>query len=207
MIYPYATDVVREALAVLGQTDLPTQVDTADADPKRRVFAALYESSRKRVLLAHPWNFLRVIAPTSSGLLTRSREGKPLYATAMPGDCLRLLGVRDTLGDPVAHRRIGGEIQSVAPLGIIEYIRDEPDPERWDPWVRRALVVRLAADFARPLKGSMAERQLQEQAYAEALREAIKINALEDSAARRHRYARDVLDGTHALGRPRLYED
>lgn len=205
MVYPYATDVVREALATLGQTDLPTAVDTADADPKRRVLATLYESARKRVLLAHPWNFLRVVAPVGSGLLARTVEGRRLWSTPFPADCLRLLGARDRMGDPCAHRRIGMEIQSDSELGAIEYLRDEPDPERWDPWVRKALVLRLAAEFARPLKGSMQERQLQEQAYAEAIQEAIKVNALEDSATRRHRYARDVLDGTYRPGK--LYED
>lgn len=205
MIYPYATDVVREALAVLGQTDLPTAVDTADADPKRRVLATLYESARRRVLIAHPWNFLRVVLPIGSGLLHRTREGRALWSTTLPADCLRLLGARDRNGDPCAHRRIGMTIQSDVPIGSLEYLRDEPDPERWDPWVRKMLVLRLAADFARPIKGSLQERQLQEQAYAEAHQEAIKVNALEDSATRRHRYARDVLDGTYHPGKH--YED
>lgn len=207
MQYPYAVSVVQEALSALGQTDLPSVVDTSDADPKRRVFAILYESARKKVLLTHPWNFLRVIQPTSSGELGRTKEGRRLYATPIPGDCFRLLGARDENGDPVAHRRIGQELQSEAPIGTLEYLRDEPDPERWDPSVRKAFVIRLAADFARPLKGSMQERQLQEQAYQTAIQEAIKVNALEDSAARRHRYAKDVLDGSYGRGQHRLYED
>ena len=130
MQYPYAVNVVQEALATLGQTDLPEVVDTADADPKRRVFATLYESARKKVLLEHPWNFLRVIQPTASGELGRTKEGRRLYATPIPGDCFRLLGARDENGDPVAHRRIGQELQSEAPIGTLEYLRDEPDPER-----------------------------------------------------------------------------
>lgn len=205
MQYPYAVSVVQEALATLGQTDLPEVVDTADADPKRRVFATLYESARKKVLLEHPWNFLRVIQPTASGELGRTREGRRLYATSIPGDCFRLLGARDENGDPVAHRRIGQELQSEAPLGTIEYLRDEPDPERWDPSVRKAFVLRLAADFARPLKGSMMERDLQERAYQLALQQAIKVNALEDSGTRTHRYARDVLEGRWHPGK--VYED
>lgn len=207
MVYPFATDVVREALAVLGQTDLPETVDTADTDPKRRVFATLYESARKRVLLAHPWNFLRCVSPTASGELGRTREGRPLYMTPLPGDCLRLLGARDENGEAVAHRRIGQELHSESPLAVLEYLRDEPDPERWDPWVRKALVCRLAADYARPLKGSMMERDLQEKAYQEALQEATKVNALEDASVRRHRYAKDVLDGSYARCHHRLYED
>ena len=193
MQYPYAVSVVQEALATLGQTDLPETVDTADADPKRRVFATLYESARKKVLLEHPWNFLR------------TREGRRLYATSIPGDCFRLLGARDENGDPVAHRRIGQELQSEAPIGTLEYLRDEPDPERWDPAVRKAFVLRLAADFARPLKGSMMERDLQERAYQLALQQAIKVNALEDSGTRTHRYARDVLEGRWHPGK--VYED
>lgn len=205
MIYEFAIDVVREALSTLGQTDLPETVDTADKDPKRRVFATLYETARKKVLLEHPWNFLRVILPTASGELGRTKEGRRLYATTIPGDCFRLLGARDENGDPVAHRRVGQELQSEAPIGTLEYLRDDPDPERWDPSVRRALVLRLAADYARPLKGSMMERELQENAYREAIQQAIKVNALEDSGSRSHRYARDVLAGNWRPGK--IYED
>ncbi len=195
MIYPYALPVVQEAFAMLGQTKIPQTVDTEQEDPNFRACSMLYESARRRVLLAHPWNFLLRSLPAASSLLRIGPGNTALYACALPGGCLRLLGARGPDGEPVGHVLEGRRILSERRICSLDFLADEEDPEQWTPWVRKVLVHRLAADFSRPVKGSMNDRQLQEQAFTQALEEAMRLNARESSPTRSMRYAHDLLRG------------
>lgn len=195
MIYPYALPVVQEAFAMLGQTKIPQTVDTEQEDPNFRACSMLYESARRRVLLAHPWNFLIRSAMAASAALAARPDGSALYACDTPGGCIRVLGAVGRDGTPVGHRLEGRRIISEEPVFAVRFIRDEEDPEQWAPWVRKVLVHRLAADFSRPVKGSMNDRQLQEQAFAQAMEEAMRINARESSPVRARHYARDLIRG------------
>lgn len=184
MIYPHALGVVNEALAMLGQTKLMDAVDTDAADPNHRALASLYDSSRVEVLLAHPWNFaLREI--TVGGAMS----------VQVPGDCLRILSLRDLYNNEVEHRRVGREMKCAQPCETLRYLCDDEEPDSWDRWVRQALVHRLASKFARPLKGSLQERQLQDQAFELAMQKAMEINAAEDYGKVKNSFARDVIDG------------
>jgi hypothetical protein len=184
MDYPNALGVVNEALAMLGQTKLMTEVSTENSDPNHRALASLYDSTRIEVLLAHPWNFaLREI--TIGGSLE----------VQVPGDCLRVLSLRDLYGNEVEHRRIGRALKCAQPCEVLRYLADDDEPDGWDRWVRQALVHRLASKFARPLKGSLQERQLQYQAFTLAIREAKAVNASEDYGKLQNNFARDVIEG------------
>jgi hypothetical protein len=189
MIYKHALNVVNEAISMIGSNRLMTTVDTDAEDPTLRNLALLYNSARVIVLLEHPWNFARAIEPAAATL-----QGQ-VYLCSLPGDCLRLMSVYNAEGQAIAHDRIGSLIRCTEAPSEIWYLRDDDNPDLWDPWVRRALVHRLAADFARPLTGSMIERDLQETAYNNALVKAKTVNAQEDQRVMKPTFAHDVING------------
>lgn len=190
MEYPYALNVVQQAFAILGQSSRPTIVDDEQDNPTFRDCSMLYEGIRKAILACHPWNFARCILPVASALNSNGQ-----YVTVVPGDCVRVLKLTDDMGDELERTRSGNFLYSATPAKTLVYIRDEEDPACWDEWARKALVHRLAADFARIVKGSMQERQLQEDAYNLALAEARRLNSQEEYSNTKPSYADDILAG------------
>lgn len=175
MEYPYALNVVQEAFAILGQSSLPQVVDDEQENPTFRDCSRIYDQIRKAVLTAHPWNFATVKAGISSAFIYDKQQ----FLLALPGDCLQLLRLENRWGDEVERTRYGKDIYTKEEAVEVVYIRDEEDPDTWDPWARKALVHRLAADFSRIVKGSLQERQLQEEAYNLAMAEARRVNSQE----------------------------
>lgn len=190
MEYPYALNVVQQAFAILGQSSRPTVVDDEQDNPTFRDCSMLYEGIRKAILACHPWNFARAIQPVSSAEVAPNK-----YLTPIPGDCIRILKLTDEMGDELERTRSGNFLYSEAPASSLIYIRDEEDPACWDEWARKALIHRLAADFSRIVKGSLQERQLQEDAYNLALAEAKRLNSQEEYTNTKPSYADNVFEG------------
>lgn len=191
MEYPDALKVVQEAFGLLGQSSIPTVVDDEQDNPTFRDCSRLYNQIRKAVLTAHPWNFAIARMPISSSATGVGDQ----YLFTLPGDCLQLLRVEDRFGQEVERTRYGNMIYTEGEAVTVIYIRDEEDPESWDPWARKALVHRLAADFARIVKGSMQERQLQEEAYNLAIAEAKRVNSQEGFTKVNKDYADRLIRG------------
>jgi hypothetical protein len=190
MEYPYALNVVRQAFAILGQSSRPSVVDDEQENPTFRDCSMLYEGIRKAILACHPWNFARCIQPVNSASANNGQ-----YLTVVPGDCVRVLKLLDARGEELERTRSGNYLYSETPATTLVYIRDEEDPACWDEWARKALVHRLAADFSRIVKGSLQERQLQEDAYNLALAEAKRLNSQEEYVNTKPSYAEDLLTG------------
>ena len=175
--HPTALAAVNEALAVLGQDVVLEELSAASNVVHSRKAAFLYESSRRRVLRDHAWNFARRDLSVPPVL----EDGEPpdcdgmRYRTAMPGRCARLVMCYGPDGRKAEYAVSGREIRSRAPVARIVYIHDEDNLDRWSPDAYRTLVLRLAADLAKPVTGRINERELQERAYAEQLAEA-KVN-------------------------------
>ena len=181
--HPTALAAVNEALAVLGQ-DVTLTAETfsvASSDAHGRKAAYLYESSRVRVLRDHAWSFARReldVAPGGSSLPCPAHGGPEAafpFRYARPPRCARVLSCFGPDGLAVHHRLVANEVQADAPVARIAYVADVEDLEKWSPDAYRALVLRLAADLAKPITGRVNERQLQEQAYADQLA-AAKLN-------------------------------
>ena len=84
-------------------------------------------------------------------------------------------------GDEVKYMLFAREIRASAPISRIVYTHNTQDLSRWSPDAYRALVLRLAADLAKPITGRINERQLQEQAYNEQLAAAKLADARESN--------------------------
>jgi hypothetical protein len=184
MIYKHALHVVNEALALLGQTKMMDHVDTESQDPIWRALASLYDSTRKDVLLAHPWNF--ALREVNAGDTTRVQ---------LPGDCLMIRSMKDIDGVEIEHTRIGHEVKCTTPCHTMRYTRDDDEPDSWDHWVRQVLVYRLACEFSLPVKGSLQRDQRMEQKLKVAMDKAVEINSAEVYGRIQDTYARDIIDG------------
>lgn len=191
MEYPYALNVVQEAFAILGQSSLPQVVDDEQENPTFRDCSRIYNQIRKAVLTAHPWNF----ATVRTGIAAAAIGAGNQYVCALPGDCLQLLRLENRRGEELERARYGNTVYTEGEAVTIVYLRDEEDPEVWDPWARKALVHRLAADFSRIVKGSLQERQLQEEAYTIALLEAKRVNSQEGFTTVSKSYADKLIRG------------
>lgn len=175
-----AMAAVNEALTVLGQDVVLDELSTESANAHARKAAYLYESARVRVLRDHAWSFARRELDVAGGACVPCpAHGGPRAAFPFrcprPARCARILSCFGPDGLAVHHRLAANEVQADAPVARIAYIADVEDLDKWSPDAYRALVLRLAADLAKPVTGRINERQLQEQAYADQLA-AAKLN-------------------------------
>lgn len=171
--HPTAVAAVNRALVVLGQdvTLTAAQFSVGSDNAHGRKAAWLYEGSRQAVLRDHAWAFAERVVD-EPGSSPAHGAGPFRFLTQRPGKCVRIRGCFADDGR-LAHWRVGPVgIESDEPLRRIVYTSDVDDLDKWSPDAYRALVLRLAADLAKPVTGRINERQLQEQAYAEALADA-----------------------------------
>lgn len=165
-----ALAAVNDALVVLGQDVLLDELSLTSKTVNSRKAACLYDASRLKVLRDHNWNFARTEQPCDGCGCTGGGGGLPFLA-AVPPRCVRVLDCFGC-GGRCEYRLYGREIRSDRPVDRIVYTQDVEDLDRWTPDAYRALVLRLAADLAKPVTGRVNERQLQESAYDEQLQAA-----------------------------------
>lgn len=175
--HPTALHAVNEALTVLGQDVILGAEDfsATSSVAHGRKAAYLYESARMRVMRDHAWNFARRETVVDCRAPERPFADRFPYHFPRPGGCARILSCLGADGRVVHHRLSGCEIHAESPVSRLLYLADIEDLDKWSPDAYRALVLRLAADLAKPVTGRINERQLQEQAYADMLAQA-KLN-------------------------------
>lgn len=177
--HPTALRAVNEALVTLGQDVMLTQLSTTGAEPNSRKAAFLYEGARTRVLRDHAWSFARREMEFNGCSCDPDVTDGLHFRTPLPGRCARLVMCYAHGGRRATYAIVGREIRSSEPIERIDYLIDEQDLDRWSPDAYRALVLRLAADLAKPITGRINERQLQEEAYASCLADAKANDARE----------------------------
>lgn len=179
-----ALAAVNEALVVLGQDVTLAAADFAANSQVAhgRKAAFLYEGSRMRVLRDHAWSF--ALREVEAGCAFAPEDGGRFpYRLAVPGRCARLVACLAPDGGTAEWRMAGREIQAAEPVARVRYVADVEDLDKWSPDAYRALVLRLAADLAKPVTGRINERNLQEAAYADHLAAAKLNDAREQNVA------------------------
>lgn len=175
-----AVAAVNEALVTLGQDVILTELSTASSVVQSRKAAFQYESSRLRVLRDHNWNFAK--REELATAYPVGVTGPFRFAVQVPAQCVRVLACVDLAGRKCQWRMIGtSEIRLDRPCFKIEYIEDVKNLDRWSSDAYRCLVLRLAADLAKPITGRISERQIQEEAYKDQLENAKLTDAKENN--------------------------
>ncbi len=191
--HPSALAAVNEALAVLGQDVVLTaetfSVATSNAHGRKAAF--LYEGARVKVLRDHAWTFARReldVGPAPASCPPAGDEF--VFRFPRPPKCVRVCGCLGPDGR-AAHYRLGAsDVQADGPVAKVVYTADVEDLDKWTPDAYRALVLRLAADLAKPITGRVSERELQENAYRDQL-EAAKLNDARETDVPYDAYADD----------------
>lgn len=163
-----ALAAINQALVTLGQdvvleaADLATDAKSAHG----RKAAFLYDAARLRVLRDHAWNFARREWLVGGTMCSPCDEAFP-FRIPLPPRCVKTLACYGHGRHIIHHKLFGGEIRSDEPIQRVVYTADEENLDKWTSDAYNALVLRLAADLAKPITGRINERQLQEQAYAD----------------------------------------
>ena len=168
-----ALAAVNEALVTLGQDVVLAagELSTSSAAVNGRKAAFVYNSSRLRVLRDHGWNFARREYLTGQTACSPNFDAYP-FRVPVPPKCVRLIACFTCARRIVHHQLFGSEVRADEPIERIVYTSDVEDLDKWSPDAYHALVLRLAADLAKPITGRTNERQLQEQAYADVIADA-----------------------------------
>ncbi|MCC6718397.1 MAG: hypothetical protein IT555_10985 [Acetobacteraceae bacterium] len=140
-----------------------------------------YEPARDETLRSYPWN--DAMARVSLAASATAPAWGPTYAYPLPADCLRVVVTEDDALYGVAWRVEGREIvcDEAGPLNI-RYIRQLTDPSLIGPLLARVIAARLAAAIAYGLTGDARVTQGMSQAAEVAMRDARRMDALEQSS-------------------------
>jgi hypothetical protein len=182
-----ATDIANLALTKLGASPIAALTDDSKA---ARTLSAVYDSVRDAELRDRPWKF----AMTRAALPSEAQGPGFGYGRQylLPSDCIRLIQVgegasafslADYQGPDNAPFQVDGEAiltDMPAPLRI-RYVRRVTDVSRYDAAFVQAFACRLAAEAAEALTQSPQKRQLALGEYQERIRQARRLNAIEQA--------------------------
>lgn len=173
------TEVVNLALTRLGQDRVISISDDVEA---ARVMRSLWDFTRDAVLASYPWKF--AIKRTSLPALSTA----PAYGWArqftVPEECLRLVQVGDDYvfytGLLETFQLEGGAIltDEAAPLRL-RYVERVTNVGLWPVLFGRVVAMQLSIDACEKLTTSSAKQGVLNEAYALAVAQARRQNAIE----------------------------
>ena len=174
-------EICNRALQKLGAKRIT--VITEDSVNARACNTA-YTPLRLAELRAHPWSCAVARAQLAASSTTPIFVKQ--YSYPLPSDYLRLLPNDEGYNYNSQDWQIeSGSIvtDDSAPLNI-RYIYDLTDPQIMDPLFREALSCRMALELCEELTQSNQKKESLRQDYKEAIREARRINAILNNAAK-----------------------
>lgn len=178
-------EICNQALTKLGAARI-----TSLLDPTKQAQAlnAIWEVKRDAELTAAPWSFAirRALLPASS---TAPAFGWA-YAYPLPADFLRLVQVGDSFvwydsgngeqyGGPLFEVEGGAVLSNEASPLSIRYVSRVTNAGLYPALFVEALACRLAAETCEALTQNASKRQAAWQERQQALREALRANAIE----------------------------
>lgn len=174
-------EICNRALQKLGAKRITSL--TQDT-PNARSCNVAYEVLKKAELRSHPWNFAIKRAELAADA-TDPDWGRSKSFT-LPEDFLRLLDdYPEDLSNSKDWQIEGRKIitDDSAPL-YIRYIYDVTDPNEFDALFSEALSSRLAMELCEEITQSNSKIATMESMYTKTIREARRINAIENVAAK-----------------------
>lgn len=170
-------DIYNMALAHLGhdQTVTATTDSTAEAAWCNR----FYDQARKECLrLAKPSFAMR-----TEDLEDSAESSHPNwdYEFSRPQDCVGIVLVVDSSGNPVDYALEGELLYADVDEASVTFVFDEDDPELFDAMFVATLAYRLASYIALPISGKVDVKRVMEQGFFSALSDARVMDANEDA--------------------------
>lgn len=179
------TAVGNAALGKLGQGAV---LSFDDPDDRARWLKSRFADVRDLTLRANRWHFAMARARLSAEATAPAFGYQRQFP--LPADCLQLAEVAGVAATPgladfqgisqPAFALEGGRIltDAAAPLDI-RYVRRVEDVAAWDPLFAEAVACRLAFDLAEKLTQSSGKKEAALRDYQLAVREAMRVNAIE----------------------------
>lgn len=180
-------DICNSALTILGAATINAITDQTN---QARALNAVWNVQRDSELRKHIWNF-SIARNALPALATTPASGPYTQQFQLPAGCLRVLMVGDSYsGADLSDYRSGPTTDDYAiegnlvlsnlpaPLSI-RYIRQVVDPTQWDAAFCAAFAAVLARVTCFRITQSTAKEKDAEQAYMQAIRDAVMANALE----------------------------
>lgn len=161
------------ALRLLGARRITALTDSTE---EARACNDVYETLRDSLLRAHPWNFATVRASLAASTTAPAWGYEKSYP--LPSDCLRVLSVDTTYQWEVEGRNIVTD--EGAPL-YMKYTSKEEDPNQFDSNFIKALAAYIALELAERLTQSNTKRQLAQNSFDLAMRNAKFTDAQEST--------------------------
>tara|TARA_R110002124_G_scaffold247706_2_gene412838 strand:- start:2976 stop:3563 length:588 start_codon:yes stop_codon:yes gene_type:complete len=171
-------DIWNMALDLLHEAPVSSPVEDTSV---RLWFSRNFAQVRDSELRKFAWNF--ALARVQIAASAEAPAWRWAHRYELPGDCLRMLALRQNgalNGTLIAYELEADAIltDASAPLKL-RYIKRVTTTGLWDPLFVDVVVARLAAKLAHWLTGKSSHAQLAEQIYQQTVREARRIDALE----------------------------
>jgi hypothetical protein len=172
---PSVVDICNRALSRVGDTRITS---LTDGTKQATACNSAYEHIRDEVLRSHPWN--SAIARASIAKLSDAPAFGYDDQYQLPADCLRVVEVYDSRLPWVVE---GDVILSDdgSPLKI-RYIKQETDPNKYDPLLLSAIAGRLALELVEELTQSNTKRERALQEFEVIMSTARRADAQEQSS-------------------------
>lgn len=182
-------DIVNEACILLGATPVTAITDNSN---QARAFSAVWNTERDGELRKHLWKFAMARAALPA-LASVPASGPYTQQYAVPSGCLRVITVGDSwpAADVSDYRSgpttddysvEGGLILSNLPAPLsVRYVQQITDPGLFDAAFAQAFAARLAYVCCFRITSSLERQKEAAVAYKDAIREAIRANALEST--------------------------
>ena len=177
------TGVCNMALDILHEGPISS---IEDDEPNARRFKRNFDALRDAFLAAHPWNFAVSRASLAASVDTPFFGWD--YKYLLPGDCLRLLPLKEGGlfdGANIAHEIENGHVLTDAPAPLkIRYVRRVAELGLWSPLAVTAFASFLAANLAHAVTGKASYAQFASGRYDNELKRARRIDGLQGSLER-----------------------
>lgn len=139
--------ICNQALSRIGAETISSLDEGNAAARNCNVF---YDDTRDEILDAHPWSF--ALARKKPTPVDSSDYPEWDHAFAVPTDAIRVVEIVRTLD--TQFRIEGDRLLCSEPKPILRYVRRVEDPTKFSPLFTQALVARLAAKLAGPVKNA-----------------------------------------------------
>lgn len=177
--------IANRALTKLGAARI---ISFGDNNEQARALQSMYEIVRDAELRAYTWNFS--IKRAQLAALSEAPAFDWPRQFQLPSDCLRLLWAGDfypgpnlsdlTNGLDLDYEVEGRVIMSRLPAPLkIRYVAQITDPTQFDALFVEAFACKLAIELGETLTNSSTNRQEAWQEYQQAIRKALRADAIE----------------------------